>query len=100
MNLIEAVRSGKPFRRKGWRRGHITQDYLSSCVFTQEAVLADDWEVKEKPLKMKTVYEWLVTDSTGEWYLYEYLYTEDEITRRRPQGDYRKTGRSFEVPDV
>lgn len=48
MNIIEAVRSGKPFKRKDWSdKSWQTADNNS---FITEEVLADDWEIKpDKP---------------------------------------------------
>ncbi len=44
MNIIEAVRDGRPFKRK------IRRDYLDRPVFgvSIEDVLAEDWEVLRK----------------------------------------------------
>lgn len=47
MNIIEAIKSGKRFKRKTW------ETYLLNCVeqnFTLKEVLADDWEVEPTPV--------------------------------------------------
>ena len=47
MNIIEAIKSGKPFRRKSWtNRGYLSP--IGSIDLSCEAVIADDWEVEEK----------------------------------------------------
>lgn len=52
MNIIEAIKSGKPFRRKAWPSNREFQDNIGGyCLGLTECVddlLADDWEVKEK----------------------------------------------------
>jgi len=48
MNIIEAVRTGKPFKRTGWpATEYQTINWHSG--FSAEDVLAEDWEV-ESPL--------------------------------------------------
>lgn len=52
MNLIEAIKSGKRFRRSSWTHpvwleSH-TEDKLNHSLDLQiESVIADDWEVEE-----------------------------------------------------
>ena len=54
MNIIEAIRSGKPFKRK-------TMDVfldaplhpVSIITATTESILSDDWEVKPEKKKFK-----------------------------------------------
>lgn len=52
MNLIEAVRSGKPYRRKGWPSNQEFQKPIGSyCLgIAVEDLLADDWEIEQKPI--------------------------------------------------
>ena len=55
MNIIEAIKSGKPFKRESWVKW--TVDYCNSYIawsenlcsvsFSTEDLIADDWEVKE-----------------------------------------------------
>ena len=50
MNLIEAVKSGKPYRRKPWLQSpirYLDPEY-AEFVITTEDIIADDWEVKEE----------------------------------------------------
>lgn len=68
MNIVEALKSGKPFRRKSmmtkihwWTEIYddnyqpflfgykTTTDEGCRTVVTSEDILADDWEVKEDP---------------------------------------------------
>ncbi len=50
MNIIEAVKSGRPFRRR-----RIGEDWLgptdSPIVLGYESLLADDWELKPRKVK-------------------------------------------------
>ena len=47
MNIVDAIKSGRPFYRKSWKsRAPIT--YREVKALTQEAFLADDWEVEEE----------------------------------------------------
>ena len=51
MNLIEAMRSGKPFKRKGhthWYLSNKPGSILYELDLRYEDALADDWEIKEK----------------------------------------------------
>lgn len=58
MNIIEAIKSGKPFRRKPWTHAdHFVVDednfkYLISgdrtVIGNVNAILAEDWEIQEK----------------------------------------------------
>lgn len=47
MNIIDAIKSGKRFRRKSWTG----RDYIEANVYSLdlriEALVADDWEVEE-----------------------------------------------------
>ena len=50
MNIQEAIKSGKRYRRKG--RGELDwydPDYRD-YVFCMRAILAEDWEVESKPV--------------------------------------------------
>lgn len=53
MTIIEALQSGKPFRRPGgmWLTSSQRGQYYGS--FTEAEVLATDWEIKQEP---KTIY--------------------------------------------
>ena len=46
MNLIEAVKSGKPFRRKGFTTWNKHEDNLKMCL---GSAIATDWETKPEP---------------------------------------------------
>lgn len=47
MNLIEAMKSGKRYRRKGETDWYDATDYYQELVFLTTQILADDWEVEE-----------------------------------------------------
>lgn len=50
MNLIEAIRSGKPFRRKVWDNdlGEVSYCFYADYDWLEEEdILADDWETEE-----------------------------------------------------
>jgi hypothetical protein len=48
MNIIEATKSGKKMRRKGWEAYWNTND----LSYTREDLLADDWEVEQVPVSI------------------------------------------------
>jgi hypothetical protein len=53
MNIIEAIKSGRPFRRKGWDDYLVLDgDYFLKNMeaIKKELLLADDWEVEEPSL--------------------------------------------------
>jgi hypothetical protein len=47
MNLIEAIKSGKLFRRKSQPNQDFWFRPMDSHSFTQDEILAEDWEVEE-----------------------------------------------------
>jgi len=49
MNLIEAIKSGKPFRRKGWGYYLNSRDG-GSLEF--DSILATDWEIQEQKIEL------------------------------------------------
>lgn len=52
MNYLEAIRSGKPYRRRIWDRGvyYVQTQGLMDVEHVKTCdVLAEDWEVKEEP---------------------------------------------------
>ena len=72
MNLIEALKTGKPIRRKGrstWSKGGVgwhngpnayfdPEFYLTDVGADRADILADDWEVKPEPR------EWTICDAS------------------------------------
>ncbi len=44
MNLIEAIKSGRRFKRKVWPH------YPAENTFCQNDIIADDWEVESQPV--------------------------------------------------
>lgn len=48
MNIIEAMKSGLKYRRKGEELWYETTEDYRDYTFPVRAVLADDWEVEEK----------------------------------------------------
>ncbi len=87
MTLQEALRSGKPFRKKGTLEWKTLNCRL--CYSINE-VLADDWEVKQEPREKWIILttqgaflgicdsEKAARDQSGNWY-----YPECEIIRMR-----------------
>jgi len=50
MNILEAIKSGRPFRRKGWDDYLVLDgDYFLKNMeaIKKELLLADDWEVED-----------------------------------------------------
>lgn len=82
MNYLEAIRSGKPLRRKSketWGKRPscsvgmgstylvpagtwITREILLDCVSIED-IVADDWEVKQEPR------EWMIYTMQGIWFV-------------------------------
>lgn len=51
MNIIEAIKSGKPFRRKDINMHWIDRkDYGDFFTVSFESIVLDDWEVQEKTI--------------------------------------------------
>lgn len=48
MNIVEAIKSGKRFRRKSWTGRDYIEANVSSLDLRTDALVADDWEVEEK----------------------------------------------------
>lgn len=54
MNLVEAVKSGQPFKRPNFTF-YLRPDYdLEQFSFKREDFLADDWVVEEKEITITT----------------------------------------------
>lgn len=50
MNIVEAIKSGKKFHRKGgldWYLPFINREDIDISDITYRDILADDWEVKD-----------------------------------------------------
>ena len=58
--------------------------------------LADELGLKDP--KTKIVYEWIYLTISGSWFLASCIMTEEEASNTFKQEQYKKTGRSFEVP--
>lgn len=56
MNLIEAVKSGKRFRRavnpKGFERHWMSSEADHYNHVTREDIVADDWEIEERKIEI------------------------------------------------
>ena len=51
MNLLEALKTGKPYRRKGWKDTWYKNDWInhnSDVDLSVEDALSEDWEVEER----------------------------------------------------
>ena len=48
MNLIEALKSGKPFRRPEKHMSYFGRQVGTAVGFTVEDVLAETWEIEEE----------------------------------------------------
>lgn len=47
MTIIEAIKSGRPFRRKGDGSWYCDHDRSDCAMFRVPDILADDWEIQE-----------------------------------------------------
>lgn len=72
MTIQEAIKSGKPFKRKNWykQNWYNFQDHQLILMRTGEAVsfagddiIAEDWEIKEEP---KGPREWTIFIKDGQ----------------------------------
>ena len=52
MNLIEAIKSGKPFRRTSWGSRQFIDPRSDRLDLPLDAIVADDWEVDEKKVTL------------------------------------------------
>lgn len=46
MNLIEAIKSGRPFKRSSWDRDFVRPPFVNLNLPAQD-LIADDWEVEQ-----------------------------------------------------
>jgi len=59
MNIIEAVKSGRPFKRKAW---DILGEWMAadswSKAFLKADILAEDWEIHESTITITSAQFW------------------------------------------
>lgn len=53
MNLVDAVKSGKRFRRKSWFKNATDDQWLDvlkldNAIFSLNDLLAEDWQIEQK----------------------------------------------------
>ena len=88
MMIQEAIKSGKPFRRKGTESWYVTSSYCS-LYFYEGDVLADDWEVKQEPRELffimheASIVNWHCRRTDAELYIRQYSKGEYEIMHMR-----------------
>lgn len=49
MTIIEAIKSGRPFKRSSWNRDFIRPPFVNLNL-PAEDLIADDWEVESTPV--------------------------------------------------
>jgi hypothetical protein len=49
MNILEAIKSGKRFKREGWDKFHSKSEYPNIDF---DIILADDWETEPESVKV------------------------------------------------
>jgi len=47
MNIIEAIKIGKKFRRRSWAPGVFLEN-RKNLILNRDAILEDDWEIEKK----------------------------------------------------
>jgi hypothetical protein len=60
MTLIAAIKSGRPFRRRG-KHDRFSEPFgpgIFSLTVTQEDILADDWEIQEPEVRITRTQFW------------------------------------------
>lgn len=73
MNLLEAIRSGRPYRRKHWNNGNgqwretpdIEEYWHQAYTETLGDLLADDWEIQEPLVEITRTQFWEVVNARG-----------------------------------
>lgn len=75
MNLIDAIKSGKPFKRKEWRSIDWFDFDDVRHTFSKEDIVAGDWEIQKEPKKRWLA--WGHHGTSGEIYMLE-LYIEGD----------------------
>lgn len=65
MNLIEAVKSGRPFRRVAWLKTDYRNPDSWSQSFLKQDILADDWEIQEPTVTITRSQFWEAVNA--EW---------------------------------
>lgn len=82
MNLIEAAKSGRPFRRPGWhwivkstnRNAFEFEDnFQIADISSPDDIFADDWEIKEPAVT--------ITRSQL-WFAYDMAYSDSNLNER------------------
>lgn len=84
MNIQQAMKSGKKFRRKGWGSGFSSLEFAYSL--TKADILADDWEVEEVTVSITRQQFWdaIVTvqaERESERTIYPYPYFSLDVIR-------------------
>jgi len=59
MTIQEAIKSEKRFKRSGADDWCVQKDSEGIYMFTEDDLLADDWEIKKDPLRAKLLCCWL-----------------------------------------
>jgi hypothetical protein len=62
MNIIQAIQSGKPFRRKGWE---VYFPLAGDLSFYGHDILATDWEVQEQKIEITKSQLWKAWDEVA-----------------------------------
>lgn len=68
MNLIEAVKSGRPFKRRSYNCFIVSRtDSMGPLELSRQDILADDWEVEEekKEFTRTRIYEAVRNEVAG-----------------------------------
>ena len=67
MNIIEAIKSGRPFRRKIWIQDYFRPiDGYRTYTLDEGSLTADDWEIEEEFLTITREDLWKACDSLPE----------------------------------
>lgn len=84
MNLIDAIKSGKRFRREGSEVWYPIGGYMASggkYYYTQYDIMADDW-ITEEPAKQKvTMWQALHITTSGRYSITESLFRDEKAAK-------------------
>lgn len=85
MNIIEAMASGKNFKRardKEWSTGSNLSATRYLCELTYDDILANDWEIQKQKQKIK-LYKWAYFDEEERIWREVLIYYENIVTANR-----------------
>lgn len=81
MNIIEAIKSEKPFRRLGRDWLYRDRSGYEGFTFSPQCLMADDWEiliVEQTPKEKVKLYTWAYKDNHSTWRQTGFYYKDED----------------------